>query len=1123
VSALFVLMGWAVSHLTLEEDISSFLPTDQNEQVQSVYRHISTGGDIFVSFSLHDTTATDGEESLIESADQFVSVLQKKADPQLIRSITYKVNADQALNMTDFITNNIPYFLTDEDYDTLEMRLADPHRILLEDYQNLSSPLGMALTGDFQKDPFHFSTPVLQRLKDMKMGSYDIYDDCIFTSDHRHLLLFIESANGGSETARNALLAKAIDEAAQAVSHQVDVRYFGAPLVAVSNASQLKTDMLKSIALTATIILLFLIFFFKDFRPLFYVTVSVAFGALFGLSLMTLFKGGVSTIALSAGSVIVGIAINYALHFVIHLQHDGDARSVVRDIADPMTTGNVTTVGAFLALLLISAQAMRDLGLFAALSLLGTILFVLIVLPHWAKAKPKTKLHCAIDRRMDVGFEKNGKLIAVTVLVTIVLAFFSNKVQFDTDFSHINYMTDSQRKALAEMKQITNIGDKTVYQITSGRTLNEALDHQALQTLQLKQLQKRGDVKLFTDQWSLLPSEKQQTERLRRWNEFKQKQGARLIEAAQNPMAYGFAPHAFDDFVALMNRPFTVQRADFFNPIRNNLLNKSIIAERGSVILVNRVTVKDGKAHAVYDSFSKQKNAFLIDTQTLTEKLVDTLSNDFNWVLWVSGLLVFFYLWFSYGRIELTGIAFLPMAVSWLWILGFMALTGIKFNIVNIILSTFIFGLGDDYTIFIVDGLMYEYAYGRRQMLSTYKTSVFLSALMMLVGIGSLILAVHPALRSLAIITIIGMTCVVFIAFTVTPSVFRWMTMHKGQRRMMPFTWSNLLLTVYSFIVGAICCLCMTAVGFYLFKLHKVTERRKRMYHRLMQRGFQVVLQLLPGVKHRYQNCTADMFTHPQIIIANHQSHLDLMYILSLSPKIIAVTNAWAWNNPLYSHTIHWADFFPITEFGPDSVARFRQAMDQGYSVLIFPEGTRTLDGHIGRFHKGAFYLAQQLQCAIQPVLLHGVDHVLPKAEFVLRQGMVTIEALPSIPYEPKDDLLDWSKQVRHAMINAYEQLCVTCEDVAYYRQDVLASYRYKGKDTEHEARLQISDATVLNSYVRSLPAGELRMEHCGVGARALMTALLRPDIKILATDDDKDKIQLASQIAIIPPNLYYE
>jgi hypothetical protein len=94
---------------------------------------------------------------------------------------------------------------------------------------------------------------------------------------------------------------------------------------------------------------------------------------------------------------------------------------------------------------------------------------------------------------------------------------------------------------------------------------------------------------------------------------------------------------------------------------------------------------------------------------------------------------------------------------------------------------------------------------------------------------------------------------------------------------------------------------------------------------------------------------------------------------------------------------------------------------------------------------------------------------------------------------------------------------------VAYYRQDVLASYRYKGKDTEHEARLQISDATVLNSYVRSLPAGELRMEHCGVGARALMTALLRPDIKILATDDDKDKIQLASQIAIIPPNLYYE
>lgn len=63
----------------------------------------------------------------------------------------------------------------------------------------------------------------------------------------------------------------------------------------------------------------------------------------------------------------------------------------------------------------------------------------------------------------------------------------------------------------------------------------------------------------------------------------------------------------------------------------------------------------------------------------------------------------------------------LPLAVSWLWILGFMDIFSIQFNIVNIILATFIFGQGDDYSIFITEGLTYEYAYGRAR-LKSYKT-----------------------------------------------------------------------------------------------------------------------------------------------------------------------------------------------------------------------------------------------------------------------------------------------------------------------------------------------------------------------------------------------------------------
>ena len=101
-----------------------------------------------------------------------------------------------------------------------------------------------------------------------------------------------------------------------------------------------------------------------------------------------------------------------------------------------------------------------------------------------------------------------------------------------------------------------------------------------------------------------------------------------------------------------------------------------------------------------------------------------------------------------------------------------MQLFGLQFNIVNIILATFIFGQGDDYTIFIVEGLLYEHRTGK-QILPQYRQSILLSALIMLIGIGILALAVHPAMHSLGVITLIGMSVVLIMAITIPPLLFR--------------------------------------------------------------------------------------------------------------------------------------------------------------------------------------------------------------------------------------------------------------------------------------------------------------------------------------------------------------
>src|SRR5690606_11452750 len=137
----------------------------------------------------------------------------------------------------------------------------------------------------------------------------------------------------------------------------------------------------------------------------------------------------------------------------------------------------------------------------------------------------------------------------------------------------------------------------------------------------------------------------------------------------------------------------------------------------------------------VFNKLEQQTDVTVTDRQQGASQLVDILNTDFTNIAIYSSLIVFFALLLGYGRIELAIIAFLPMAISWIWILGIMSLLGLKFNIVNIIISSLIFGLGDDYTIFTMDGLTERFRTGK-QKLASVRAAVYVSAVTVVIGLG---------------------------------------------------------------------------------------------------------------------------------------------------------------------------------------------------------------------------------------------------------------------------------------------------------------------------------------------------------------------------------------------------
>ena len=715
-TALLVVL---VLRLSFKEDITDFLPLDAHQQEElKLFQDIS-GADRIVAvftFNTPDSTQTD-PDVMVDAIDRFVNTLEEMDTAHIVRDLTAQTDLSQADEMLDFIYRHMPYFLTENDYQRMDSLLNTDHYVasqLEADREALLMLTGSMMAENISRDPLNLFAPVTSHLSYLN-SQFTLYDGYIFTADMQRAIVTMNSPFGSSETASNArlldLLTAAADSSAlNAPSSIINCHFTGGPVIAVGNARQIRTDSLFSVSIAVVLILLLLWLSFRSLRNLLLIAISIGWGWLFALTALSLFHQEVSVIVIGISSVIVGIAVNYPLHLISHLSHTPDVRQALREIVKPLVVGNVTTVGAFLALVPLQSQALRDLGLFSSFLLIGTILFTLLWLPHFVDSRGVRNVECGMSNVSNNSiltshstFLTPHSILILLTLLTLFFGYFSFRTSFDADMNHINYMTPEQK---ADMAEFAGLGEMT------------------------------------NDPHFLLAPEVQK-ERLQLWKDWTARHRDHLTTALQEEAPrVGFAEGSFDAFIDLLSTDPQPQPLTYFRQLPPALLAQNI------------------------------------DMKGLNSSLVNGLSDDFNYIGWACAAIVFFFLWASFRSLPLALLSFLPMAVSWLWILGIMALLGIHFNIVNIILATFIFGQGDDYTIFMTEGAVYEYVH-RRPMLASYRRAIILSALIMFIGIGSLIVARHPALHSLAEVTIVGMFSVVLMAFLIPPMMFRWLVRYR--------------------------------------------------------------------------------------------------------------------------------------------------------------------------------------------------------------------------------------------------------------------------------------------------------------------------------------------------------
>lgn len=1127
VFALCGLLGFYASKIQLDEDITRFVPQDKNTAgINAILQNLKSKDKLVIHLQSENPDKID---KLVEKADLIHDSIIKRVPKSDYLNLTYKVSDNLMQNVYGIFYENLPFFLTDDDYKRIS-GLTQRDSILetiRKDYEALLSPSGLVLSKYIQRDPLNIVPLALKRLNAIQLDeNFETYNNAIVTKDHKHLLMFVTPAYAANETAKNKPLITTVKDLSHQLSDtDVKIEPFGACMVSLGNAEQLRKDTVLTTTITVILIALLIGIYFKNPLPVIFIFLPVGFGMIFSLALLFLFKGVVSAIAVAAGASVLGIAINYSLHFFTHFKHVRNIKEVIADLTVPMLIGCTTTVGAFFGLMFTKSEALHDFGQFAGLCLIGALLFSIFVLPHLLKISFKTTVNevtephatSILDKIVSVRLDKSKAVTLTAFAVTVVFSFFASDVSFESDMNKMSFMDDETRLAEKHLDEVNNFAARSVYIFSAGKTVDEALALNDYVSTKLDSLKQKNQLKRISSISSVFPSLNKQQKSLEKWNSFftsevKDSVKSNIISAGSK---YKFKPEAFSTFYDALNKTYSsINKADT-DSLTKYILGEYVSVVNGKPTILTHVKVEADKKEQLYRLFENNPNIVVFDRQRLTSQFVDVISSDFSTILWITSILVFGFMLLSHGRIELAIINFLPMFISWIWILGLMSLLDIKFNVINVIISTFIFGLGDDYSIFIMDGLLNEYKYGKKN-LDSYKSSIVLSALTTIIGIGVMIFAKHPALQSIATITIVGMICVVLVSFIIQPLIFNWMVLNRKYRGFQPYTFKYLMITVVGFTGFMILAVVVNLVCFAVITLYPGGKRKRKLaLHYIISKSMYIALAMFFNVKKRIVKVDNEDFSKPGMIICNHQSHIDLALTLQLDPKIIVFTKDYNYNNIFYGWIIRMADYYPASMGYEKGFDKLQQIVKEGYSILVFPEGTRSEDGEIHRFHKGAFLLAEQLQLDIIPVLLHGSGDTVTKRDFHFKDGALTVKILPRISRLDKtygETYQERTKSICNYMRKEYDLMRDEFEPVEYFRPRLINNYIFKGPVLEWYCRIKTKLEDNYKLFESLMPKkGRIVDVGCGYGFLPYMLMYKSKHREVLGLDYDQEKIAVAA------------
>ncbi len=1051
-----------ISHINFDEDITNILPKEnRNEALGKVFQQLDFSDKITVMVNAETDSA---KFKLPNIAQTFLDSLSK--DSVYYQSIQGEVDGSQIDETFSFVYNNLPLFLDEKDYQKIENRLTKDsiEQRTQDNYKTLISPTGMVARNFILKDPLGFSFIGLKKLRAMGVSkNFIINNGYVSTPDSSTILLFITPTFEGTDTKKNEKFVHQLYALQNTIKAQfkgqAHITYFGSPFIALANANQIKSDIQTTVVLAIAVLMLILIVFYKRLYIPFILFLPAICGATLALTILYLIHPTISAISISIGAILLGVTLDYSIHIITHYREHADIKTLYKNVTQPLLSCSLTTAAAFSCLLLVQSQVLQELGIFAAISILASAFFALLLIPHLYVPKEKEQLKVKssfIDKIGAYAFEKN-KLIIGFILVAITLGIFTfSKVQFNNNISDLNYVPQNMKVAEQKLEEIGSKGEKSIYVSVYGDTLNQLLEKNTAIEQQLNKLKNNGVIKDYTSVGGFVFSKEDQIKKIKKWNTFWQqtRKDSTLLRVDRAAQALGFNANAFQGLNTLLEKEYQpISIADYKN-LDLPLLKESLIQKDGFITL-SSIVQTDSLHRAEVIRALEQDNVITIDRKHLSEQFLGQIRDDFKALMNYALIVVFIIFIIFFRRIELALMGLIPIVLTGVVTMGFIYLFNLELNIFSLIVTTLVIGVGVDFSIFMTSGLQKWYTTGKNE-LKTYRISIVLAVLTTVLSIGVLIFAKHPALRSISWIALIGILSAMFITFSFYPLLFKVFIMTRPKKGKAPVSLRLFISAVLSFGYFGAGSLILSLIGIVLTILPIKKEKRQIWLRKRIAKFTKSVMYSNYGVNNKFKNPHNEQFKKPAIIIANHSSFLDTLSIGFLRTRFIFTVNSWVYHSPIFGKAVQSAGYFPVEKGIEEGKGEIVKMINKGISVVVFPEGTRSLTEAIARFHKGAFVLAQENNIDIVPLYIHGNSNLLPKRDFIIFDGQHTLELGKRIEFNENTEKIrtrDLTKSISRKFKAQFQAIRQQLEDENYFKQKIQLSFLYKTQDIIRQSR----------------------------------------------------------------------